>query len=95
MWDAGTRRTIRDTVRHTEVNVEQTPGAVGDKFDDSDFRADFQKRYAASGAPYDTYLPAYRYGYDMASDPHYVMTKSSLIFNRNTGGDIPRAPGRR
>ncbi len=65
------KETIRDTVRHTEVNVEQTPGAAGAKFDDSDFRADFQKRYAASGASYDTYLPAYRYGYDMASDPRY------------------------
>jgi uncharacterized protein (TIGR02271 family) len=65
------KETIRDTVRHTEVSVEQTPGATGEKFDDSDFRSDFQKRYAASGAQYDTYLPAYRYGYDMGSDPRY------------------------
>jgi uncharacterized protein (TIGR02271 family) len=63
--------TVRDTVRHTEVNVEQTPGANATTFDDSDFRTDFQKRYAASGASYDTYLPAYRYGYDMASDHRY------------------------
>jgi len=63
--------TVRDTVRHTEVNVEQTPGANATTFDDSDFRTDFKKRYAASGASYDTYLPAYRYGYDMASDPRY------------------------
>jgi uncharacterized protein (TIGR02271 family) len=63
--------TVRDTVRHTEVNVEQTPAATGPAFDDSDFRADFQNRYAASGASYDTYLPAYRYGYEMASDPRY------------------------
>ena len=63
--------TVRDTVRRTEVNVEQTPGSAGEKFDDSDFRADFQKRYSASGASYDTYLPAYRYGYEMASDPRY------------------------
>lgn len=65
---------VRDTVRHTEVNVEQTPsGASGTTaaFDDSDFRTDFQNRYASSGATYDTYLPAYRYGYDMASDPRY------------------------
>jgi uncharacterized protein (TIGR02271 family) len=65
------KETIRDTVRHTEVSVEQTPGATGEKFDDSDFRSDFQKRYAVTGAQYDTYLPAYRYGYDMASDPRY------------------------
>jgi uncharacterized protein (TIGR02271 family) len=63
--------TVRDTVRHTEVNVEQTPGASGQTFDDSDFRSDFQKRYAATGASYDTYQPAYRYGYEIASDPRY------------------------
>ena len=69
--------TVRDTVRRTEVNVEQTPGArgeagaTGQAFDDSDFRTDYQKRYASGGAPYDTYLPAYRYGYEMASDPRY------------------------
>jgi uncharacterized protein (TIGR02271 family) len=63
--------TVRDTVRRTEVSVEQTPGASGEQFDDTDFRADFQKRYAASGASYDTYLPAYRYGYEMASDQRY------------------------
>jgi uncharacterized protein (TIGR02271 family) len=63
--------TVRDTVRRTEVDVEQTPSSTGTSFDDSDFRDDFQERYAASGASYDTYLPAYRYGYDMASDPRY------------------------
>lgn len=63
--------TVRDTLRHTEVNVEKNPGSDGGKFDDSDFRADFQNRYAFTGASYDTYQPAYRYGYDMASDPRY------------------------
>lgn len=63
--------TVRDTVRHTDVNVEQTGGTQAAAFDDSDFRSDFQNRYAASGAAYDTYLPAYRYGYDMASDPRF------------------------
>lgn len=63
--------TVRDTVRRTEVNVEQTPGGPGAQFDDSDFRADFQNRYGTSGGSYETYQPAYRYGYDMASDPRY------------------------
>lgn len=66
--------TVRDKVRHTEVNVEQTPGAQGAggaTFDDSDFRSDFQKRYASSGGSYETYLPAYRYGYDVGSDARY------------------------
>lgn len=63
--------TVRDTVRHTEVNVEQAPGAGGGTFDDSDFRSDFKTRYGATGASYETYSPAYRYGYQMASDPRY------------------------
>jgi uncharacterized protein (TIGR02271 family) len=63
--------TVRDTVRHTEVNVEQAPGTGGPAFDDSDFRSDFKTRYAATGASYETYSPAYRYGYEMASDPRY------------------------
>jgi uncharacterized protein (TIGR02271 family) len=72
--------TVRDKVRRTEVKVEQTPGtgagsgstsAASAGYDDSDFRSDYQQRYGNSGATYDTYMPAYRYGYDMASDPRY------------------------
>ena len=68
--------TVRDTVRHTEVEVEQLQGTTGmttgAAFDDTVFRTDFQTRYGSTaGASYDTYSPAYRYGYDMASDPRY------------------------
>lgn len=63
--------TVRDTVRRTEVSVEQAPGTSASAFDDSDFRSDFQNRYSAMGGSYETYLPAYRYGSEMASDPQY------------------------
>ncbi len=67
--------TIRDTVRHTEVDVQPITGTTstgaGVAFDDSDFRRDFQTNYGTSGSSYDAYAPAYRYGYDMASDPRY------------------------
>lgn len=73
-----TQRTenIQDSVRHTEVDVEQIPGneRTGGKnagYDDTDFRKDFQSRYGASGGSYDTYAPSYRYGYEMANDPRY------------------------
>ncbi|HSU33831.1 MAG TPA: YsnF/AvaK domain-containing protein [Bryobacteraceae bacterium] len=67
---------VRDTVRHTEVNVEQLPGNQGAAgttagYDDTDFRNDFQTRYASSGGSYEDYAPSYRYGYEMASDPRY------------------------
>jgi len=67
---------VRDTVRRTEVNVEQNPGGTatgsrGATYDDTDFRSDYQQRYSSTGEAYDTYSPAYRYGYDMASDARY------------------------
>jgi uncharacterized protein (TIGR02271 family) len=69
---------IRDAVRSTEVKVEQIPGsrepvsnAVPVTSDDSAFRSDYQQRYGAAGSAYDTYLPAYQYGYTTASDPRY------------------------
>jgi len=73
-----TQRTenVRDSVRHTEVNVEQIPGNQGvgtanAGYDDTDFRNDFKTRYGATGGSYETYAPAYRYGYEMAGDPRY------------------------
>ncbi len=69
-------QTLRDTVRPTDVEVENLTdassktGTVQGSYDD-DFRKDFQTRYGASGGSYDTYSPAYQYGYTMASDPRY------------------------
>ncbi len=69
-------QTIRDTVRHTEVNVENLGnkgdlGNAGDSGLDADFRRDFQSRYGSTGGDYNTYGPAYNYGYQMASDARY------------------------
>ncbi len=67
--------TVRDSVRHTEVKVENLkPGEAGagqQVFSDDDFRQYFTKNYGTTGANYEDYAPAYRYGYDMASDPRY------------------------
>lgn len=74
--------TVRDTVRNTEVRVENLgddAAASGKGYasssgsDDytSDFRRDFQQRYGSSGEAYDTYAPAYQYGYTSASDSRY------------------------
>jgi len=73
-----TQRTqkVKDTVRRTEVNVENLgeqhtrSGSSRDNLDE-DFRSNFTSNYGASGETYDTYAPAYRYGYDMAGDPRY------------------------
>jgi uncharacterized protein (TIGR02271 family) len=68
--------TVRDTVRRTEVNVENlkeaNAGSARDTDDvNTDFRRHFDTNYASTGATYDTYSPAYRYGYEMANDPRY------------------------
>jgi stress response protein YsnF len=68
-------QTIRDTVRRTEVDVQDLKKGDlrkgGDSSLNSDFRRDFDARYSASGGNYDEYAPAYNYGYAMAADPRY------------------------
>jgi uncharacterized protein (TIGR02271 family) len=56
--------TVRDSVRHTEVDVEQ----IGTG---SDFRSHFDTTYLGSDATYETYAPAYRYGTDLANQSAY------------------------
>jgi uncharacterized protein (TIGR02271 family) len=63
--------TVRDSVRHTEVNVEPLAGSKGAGMDDAEFRRHFQQTYGTSGANYADYGPAYEYGYTTASDPKY------------------------
>jgi uncharacterized protein (TIGR02271 family) len=73
------RRTekVRDTVRRTEVEVERLGGEDrrADALADDDYRADFRRdwdtRYATSGEAYETYEPAYEYGYRSASDDRW------------------------
>ena len=75
--------TVRDTVRHSEVQVEGledrgTGGNYGTGGDYSsgsdyndDFRRDFQTRYGSTGGSYEDYAPGYNYGYQAANDPRY------------------------
>jgi stress response protein YsnF len=69
--DVDTRtETVSDTVRRTDVDVQQVGSRDYDAWDQS-FRQDFTTRYAGTGGDYNTYAPAYRYGYDLANDPRY------------------------
>jgi hypothetical protein len=65
-----TQRTekVRDKVRRTEVEIE---ALSGDEEYAADFRRDWQDRYASSGGTYESYQPAYEYGYRCANDPKY------------------------
>ena len=66
-------QTIRDSVRHTEIEVEQlaskTPNSSA--YSDSDFRNHFAANYGTTGKQYDAYAPAYQYGHTLAGDPRY------------------------
>jgi uncharacterized protein (TIGR02271 family) len=66
--------TVSDTVRRTEVRVEEmgrpgTPTAFDDLNDD--YRSDWNATYRARGGAYDDLMPAYRYGHDLAGDARY------------------------
>ena len=66
--------TVRDTVRRTEVDIDETD----EEWDVADFdtyRTNFRRHYDTSYAntdySYNQYEPAYRYGYDLATHPTY------------------------
>jgi hypothetical protein len=59
---------VRDNVRRTQVDVEQLNQGTDYS---ADFRRDWQNRYETSGEAYETYQPAYEYGYRSASAPRY------------------------
>jgi len=71
--------TVRDTVRKTKVDVEQTGGNTrtgntqtgNTDFDASIFRIHYQSNYANGGRTFEQYQPAYQYGYTLANDPRY------------------------
>jgi len=68
---------VQDTVRRTDVEVEQLPGtgrsvATSTSYDvyDPDFRTHYKTVFSGKGN-YDRYQPAYRYGYTLATDDRY------------------------
>jgi len=65
--------TVRETVRRKDVDVEggQQTGRTY-----ADYETRFRNHYTTnfgnvSGATWDTYSPAYQYGYQLANDPNY------------------------
>jgi len=62
---------VRDSVRHTEVDVQQMEGTRSTTDYRQDFRRDYDSNYAGSGVAYDSVAPAYDYGYQMANEQRY------------------------
>ncbi len=61
---------ITDTVRHTEVEIEQL-GAGSNLVDDDYYRKHYGSTYSSMGGDYDTYKPAYSYGTQMRQSQMY------------------------
>jgi uncharacterized protein (TIGR02271 family) len=71
--------TVRDRVRRTEVEVEPVGAehareARGYETYETDFRHHYTTTFASGGQgqAYERWAPAYRYGYDLASDRQYA-----------------------
>lgn len=69
---------VQDTVRRTDVEVEQIPstGRASNGYStyevyDPDFRTHYKTTYSSLGSNFDRYQPAYRYGYTLATDDRY------------------------
>jgi uncharacterized protein (TIGR02271 family) len=65
---------IRDTVRHTEVEVEQLGAGTARSSmmsDDDYYRNHFTSNYGTTGGSYEDYAPAYSYGSEMARNQKY------------------------
>ena len=60
--------TIRETLRRTDVQIEEVPGVRA--FDEyaGDFRTYYTQHLAGGGLAYERYSPAFRYGYSLASN---------------------------
>ena len=63
------RRFLRSSLCASALAALGLQAAGTARFDDTAFRTYHNATYA--GEPYDQYAPAYRYGYDAASDPRY------------------------
>ncbi len=66
--------TVRETVRHEEINIEEmTGGRSAARFEqfEPDYRQHYDQHFADSGESFDDYSLGYRYGMALAEDENY------------------------
>lgn len=70
--------TVRDTVRRTEVDIQQvgadttqTRDTTGYKTLEREYRSYYERNLADSGYSYEQYQPVFQYGHDLTSDARY------------------------
>jgi len=87
---------IDDTLRRTDVEIEQIPGnrtATSVLSDRDAFRTHWQSNYSTLGGSYDDYEPAYQYGSTLSSDDRYRGSEWSSIENNVRSDWETRHPG--
>jgi len=90
--EAGQRtETINDTLRRTEVKVENLPGQTTQtsgvvqtdvvRFEDfdTDFRTHYNSNFSKLGGAYDDYMPVYRFGHRLGTDERYSTREWSQL----------------
>ena len=82
-------RQVSGTVRKTVIETEQ----AGREPSATDFRGDFQARFAGSGRAYEDIAPAYRYGAALGSDPRHRGRTWDEIESGARSGWQARYPG--
>ena len=95
--------TIRDSVRRTDVHVDEsvTERSVGGSSYDTyatGFRSYYDTNLSSSGATYEQYDPAFRYGYTLANDQNlsgkdWNTFESSAQAPTASGKSVILAPG--
>ncbi|MDB4942032.1 MAG: hypothetical protein JWP97_1566 [Labilithrix sp.] len=58
--------TIRDSVKHTDVTVENID------YDNTAYKQHYDQRFASSGRAYEQYAPAYKFGHHMRHDARFA-----------------------
>lgn len=62
---------VRDTVKRTDVQVEELGNQTPDMNYQNAWRQHYQTNYVNTGKKFDYYEPAYRYGYTLRNDKRY------------------------
>ena len=63
-------QTIKDTVRRSDVEIEEVKAHRGFTDYDKDFHGYFEKELGKSGHKYEDYLPAFKFGHSLATSEH-------------------------
>lgn len=63
---------IDETLRHTELDIEQLGAGANLRADEQGYREHFDLNYGTSGGAYDDYAPAYAYGSQVARTERYA-----------------------